>query len=68
MHGRRPLDEKENVSFVFTRSVLCATCKTIQHKRACYGGDIYLLFSNKFLYSINTKAIISPPARTYPKE
>ena len=61
VHGRRPLDEKKNVSFVFSRSGNCDTCKTIHHKISCFDGNIFCLFPHKFLYSSNKKLQFHPP-------
>ena len=60
VHGRQDFDEKKKL-FVFVLSLLCATHKTIHNKRSCYDGDIYFWLSYKFLHSIGTKFVVSPP-------
>ena len=65
VHGRRPLDENKEMSFVFSMSIWCDTYKNIHQKRACCDGNIYCWFTHKFLYYSNTKYHISPSTCTH---
>ena len=62
VHGRYPLYEKK-LLLVFAWSRLCATCKTIHKKRACYYRHIYWWFPHKFLNYRNKNASISSTTR-----
>ena len=55
---------KENMSFVFSRSRYCDTCKNIHQKVSCYDGNTYCWFPHKFLYSRNTKDRVALSMRT----
>ena len=49
---------KGNLSFMFTLSGYCVTCKTIHQKIARYDGDIYCCFSHNFIYTTNKNLVV----------
>ena len=53
------------VLLVFKKIGFCATCKTIHQKRDCYDGNIYYLFSHKFIHYSNKKDSVSPSTCTH---